>query len=177
MQTLLDKNFFDIFGLDEAFAIDQAGLRERFRNLQRQFHPDNYASASEAEKRMSAQYAAHINQAFTTLKDPVLRARYILQSHGFDAAEQSHMDTAFLMEQMELREELEQARSTDNGMAALMDLSDRVSRDYDGKIADLATVLDDPDGPRLDDADRLVRELQFFDRIRQEIEEAEEAYL
>jgi curved DNA-binding protein CbpA len=107
MQTLLDKNFFDIFGLDEAFALDQGGLRERFRNMQRKFHPDNYATASEAEKRISAQYAAHINEAFTTLKDPVLRARYILSQHGVSLHEKSHMDTSFLMEQMELRDDLD----------------------------------------------------------------------
>lgn len=177
MQTLLDKNYFDIFGLDEAFSLDQAGLRERFRKLQRKYHPDNYAAASEIEKRMSAQYAAQINQAFTTLKDPVLRARYMLQSRGYRADEKTHMDTAFLMEQMELREELEQTRQLEDGLSALMQLADRVGRDYDAKTAELAEALEDPAGPRFDDADRLVRELQFFDRMRQEIEEVEEAYL
>ena len=177
MQTLLDKNFFDIFGLDETFGLDQGGLRERFRDLQRKYHPDNYATASDAEKRISAQYAAHINEAFTTLKDPVLRARYILSQHGISSNERTHMDTSFLMEQMELREELEAARSISGGMTALMKLSDKVSKNYTAMIADLEATLDDPSEPGLERADQLVRELQFFDRIQQEIEEAEEAYL
>ena len=177
MQTLLDKNFFDIFGLDEAFGLDQSGLRERFRNMQRKYHPDNYATASEAEKRISAQYAAHINEAFTTLKDPVLRARYILSQHGVSLHEKSHMDTSFLMEQMELRDDLEAAKSSDSGMTALMKLSDKVSQDFDARTAELDKALADPTSANLDEAERLVRELQFYDRIRQEIEEAEEAWL
>lgn len=177
MQTLLDKNYFDIFGLDETFGLDQSGLRERFRDLQRKYHPDNYARASEAEKRISAQYAAHINEAFKTLKDPVLRARYMLSQHGINPHERTHMDTEFLMEQMELREDLEAAKSADGGMTALMKLSDKVSDDFNAKTAELENVLADPTSSNLENAEKLVRELQFYDRIRQEIEEAEEAYL
>ena len=177
MQTPLEKSFFDIFGLDETFSVDQAGLRARFRDLQRKYHPDNFATASEAEKRMSAQFAAHINEAFVTLKDPVLRARYILSRHGVDLSHGSHMDTAFLMEQMELREELELACSANGGMSALMSLTDKVNRDYHAKLDELAALLDDRAGPELEEAEKLVRELQFYDRILQEIEEAEEGLL
>ena len=176
MQTLLDKNYFDIFGLDHGFALDQAGLRERFRDLQRRYHPDNYASASEVDKRVSAQYAAHINQAFTTLKDPVLRARYILSLHGVDPGEDTHMDADFLMAQMELREQLEAARAG-GAVDALMKLADQVDREYDARTEGLAGPLDEPDRAALEEAGRLVRELQFFDRLRQEIEDAEEAHL
>ena len=177
MQNLLDKNYFDIFGLEQGFELDQGGLRERFRDLQRRYHPDNYVSASEAEKRVSAQYAAHINQAFTTLKDPVMRARYILSLHGVEPGEDSHMDTAFLMAQMELREQLEEARCAPDGMNALMTLADKVDREYEAKTRRLAELLDQPDESGLEQAAGLVRELQFFDRLRMEIEEAEEAYL
>ncbi len=177
MHTLLDKTYFDIFGLDEAYALDQGGLRQRFRELQRKYHPDNFASASEVEKRVSAQYAAHINEAFTTLRDPVLRARYILARHGVSQEEKSHMDNAFLIEQMELREQLEAALSSQDGLDALVTLSDKISRDYADKTAQLEQALDASEGPELEQADRLVRELQFFRRIQQEIEEAEEAYL
>lgn len=177
MNTILDKTYFDIFGLEEAYALDQGGLRDRFRELQRKYHPDNFASASEVEKRVSAQYAAHINEAFTTLRDPVLRARYMLARHGVNQDEQTHMDNAFLIEQMELREKLEAALASSEGISALVELSDRIDLDYADKTSQLEQALDAPDGPDLETADRLVRELQFYRRIQQEIEEAEEAYL
>ena len=179
MQTALKENYFDIFGIDTSYSVDEGRLRDRFRDLQRKFHPDNFASASDQEKRLSAQYAAHINEAFTTLKDPVLRGRYMLSLHGMSTDEDhdTRMDKDFPMQQMELREDLELALSADGGPGALMDLSDRVDREYRSKADALGEVLDAADDLDLELSRRLVRELQFLNRIRQEIIEAEESFL
>jgi len=179
MQTLLDKNYFDIFGLDESYGVDRQTLRSRFRNLQKQFHPDNFSTASEQEKRLSAQYAAHINEAFTTLNDPVLRGRYMLSllNVSIDEHTDHQMDQAFLLQQMELREELEVARSASGGMQALIDLNARVTREYDDKATELGRFLDVDGEIDTASARRLVRELQFLSRVRQEIESAEDALL
>ena len=78
MQADLSKDYFELFGLPVAFDIDSNDLAVRYRQLQRQFHPDRFASAPAAERRLSVQMTAQINAAFQTLKDPVARARYLL---------------------------------------------------------------------------------------------------
>ena len=54
MQSLFEKDYFDLFGMEKSFSIDRMQLRDRLRELQKKFHPDNYASAGEQEKRLSA---------------------------------------------------------------------------------------------------------------------------
>lgn len=176
MQTTFENNFFDLFGIDRSYTLDRHLLRDRFRDLQKKFHPDNYASASEQERRLSAQYAAHINEAYTTLSDPMQRGRYILSLHGIDIDEEqdTRMDPEFLMQQIELREELDTAESS---VEALSSLSDKVNYEFSKREASIAGILDNTPAldSELDTARHLVRELQFLIRIRSEIEQAEEA--
>ena len=110
----LTQNHFELFGLPVAFDVDAQQLAERYRELQRILHPDRYANASDRERRLSIQHAAQVNEAFQTLKSSLRRARYLLQLKGveFDDEKETHLDPAFLMEQMELREALaDQGRS------------------------------------------------------------------
>jgi molecular chaperone HscB len=176
MQTTFENNFFDLFGIDRSYTLDRHLLRDRFRDLQKKFHPDNFASASEQERRLSAQYAAHINEAYTTLSDPMQRGRYILSLHGIDIDEEqdTRMDPEFLMQQIELREELDTAESS---VEALSSLSDKVNDEFSKREASIAGILDNTPAldSELDTARHLVRELQFLTRMRSEIEQAEEA--
>lgn len=176
MQTTFENNFFDLFGIDRSYTLDRHLLRDRFRDLQKKFHPDNFASASEQERRLSAQYAAHINEAYTTLSDPMQRGRYILSLHGIniDEEQDTRMDPEFLMQQIELREELDTAESS---VEALSSLSDKVNYEFSKREASIAGILDNTRAldSELDTARHLVRELQFLIRMRSEIEQAEEA--
>ena len=106
------KNYFELFGLPVAYIVDTEQLAERYRDLQRVLHPDRYANATEQERRLSMQGATLVNAAFQTLKDPLQRAHYLLTLKGIemDAQRETTRDSAFLMEQLELREELEAAR-------------------------------------------------------------------
>ncbi|WP_255584478.1 Fe-S protein assembly co-chaperone HscB, partial [Citrobacter sp. Colony322] len=82
----------------------------RFQDLQRQYHPDKFASGSQAVQLAAVSQSATINQAWQTLRHPLMRAEYLLSLHGFDIRNEQHTvrDTAFLMEQLELREELDE---------------------------------------------------------------------
>ena len=174
MQTPFENDFFELFSIDRKFSVDLMLLRERFQHLQKKFHPDNFASASEQERRFSAQYAALINEAYTTLRDPVQRGRYMLSLLGVTTDEEhdTQMDAEFLMQQIELREELDAAQSD---LEALVRLADNVDAEFSKRVEKIAEILDNSKGSELDTARHLVRELQFLMRMRSEIEDAEEA--
>lgn len=102
------KNYFQLFDLPEDFALDQAQLGKRYRQLQKELHPDRYASGSAHEQRLAVQYSALINEAYATLRKALPRALYLLELAGMsqeDIAGQQ-IDGGFLMAQMDLREKL-----------------------------------------------------------------------
>ena len=113
MKYDFSQNHFALFGLQPAFRIDLAALDQAYRDIQSQVHPDRFANANEAERRMSMQWATHANEAYQTLKKPASRARYLLQLHGVDALEESNtsMPGEFLMRQMEWREAIGDAKA------------------------------------------------------------------
>lgn len=103
------QNYFQLFQLPQQFALDSTSLGERYRQLQRELHPDRFASAAEHEQRIAVQYSAFVNEAYATLSKPLARALYLLQLEGMSQEEISgqKVDGGFLIEQMELREKLE----------------------------------------------------------------------
>jgi len=105
------QNHFELFGLSPAFVLDKQALEKAYREIQSQVHPDRFAHAGDAERRASLQWTTRVNEAYRTLQDPVQRAKHILELHGVDVAFETNtaMPTEFLMQQMELRESLEDA--------------------------------------------------------------------
>jgi len=83
------QNFFELFGLDASFDLDLQLLSERYRELQREHHPDRHAHKGEREQRLAVQATAHLNEAFETLKTPLLRAQYLLKLEGVDTGEEN----------------------------------------------------------------------------------------
>lgn len=118
------QNYFELFDLPVSCSIDDAVLRSKYMSLQRQFHPDRYASADSQHRRVAVQIAATVNQAHDTLSDPLKRAEYCLtvRGHNVDVETDTSMDTQFLMEQMQWREKLEEL--SDSGHNALRELSE-----------------------------------------------------
>lgn len=121
----ISSDFFEIFSLSLGWEVDIDQLDIRFRKLQREFHPDRYASKSEVEKRLAVQTAATINQAYETLKTPLARAQYLLELQGCDVSQESHItsDGQFLMDQMLLREALSEVRASAEPLDVLASLS------------------------------------------------------
>lgn len=175
MQADLGKNYFDLFGLPTSFDLDVADLAVRYRELQRRFHPDRFASASDPERRLSVQLTAQVNAAFQTLKDPVARARYLLGLQGVDTGEDTDtaMDASFLMEQMELRESLTEARKAVDRHARLGILRQQVDKEFEARSNLLRTRFAENAEPARLQARNLVREMQFLQKLAREIEEFE----
>ncbi|PWI35291.1 co-chaperone HscB [Vibrio albus] len=165
-------NYFDIFGLPIQFELDGSLLASQYRELQRRFHPDNYATSSERDRLMAVQKAAQINDAYQILKSPLDRAEYMLSLNGIEmhGEKQTLQDPMFLMEQMELREELEEIRDDQ----ALFDFEDKVSRMSRQQMNELEQELNQSQWELA--ADR-VRKLKFIEKLKTEIEQVEERLL
>src|SRR4051794_8729833 len=71
------RNHFDLLGLPPRYRVDVAALDAAYRKLQTEVHPDKFAAAGDAEKRVALQASARVNEAYRALKDPVQRAQYL----------------------------------------------------------------------------------------------------
>src|SRR3954469_3258955 len=107
------SSHFELFGLAPAYAVDRSVLEQAYRDLQSLIHPDRYAQAADAERRASLQLTTRVNEAYRTLKDPVQRAKHLLELQGIDVGFETNtqMPTDFLLRQLDLREELDRAKS------------------------------------------------------------------
>ena len=106
------------------WQVDQISLDASYRKLQQEFHPDRYASQGDVERRLAVQAASLINQAYETLRSPLKRAQYLLELKKIDSSQDSHIthDGVFLMEQIQLREQLSEVRDNADPFAALEQL-------------------------------------------------------
>jgi molecular chaperone HscB len=168
------KNHFELFGLPPAFGLDAERLEQAYRDIQAQIHPDRFAHAGEAEKRVSMQWTTRVNEAYQTLKKPFERARYLLHLQGIDALDPKNtvMPPDFLMQQMEWREALAEAGQA-RDLGALQALEKDLRAHAMALQAELARLIDDEkDYPR---ASETLRKVRFMDKLLEEIDAAYEA--
>jgi molecular chaperone HscB len=169
------KSYFQLFDLPESFELDREALSERYRELQRVVHPDRYANASEQERRLAVQASSHINEAFQVLRDPLARARYLLAVHGMPVQSGSGTtsDPLFLMEQLELREALAEARSQADPYAVVAGVMKRLREQREALIGAFADQFARPTPEHLEAALEGVRKMQFLEKLRSEAENLE----
>jgi molecular chaperone HscB len=167
------QNHFDLFHLPQRFAIDMTALDKAYHEVQNQVHPDKFASAPDAERRVAMQWATRANEAYETLKSPFKRAAYLCELNGVDLQTESNtaMPTEFLMQQMEWREALDEAKAAKDA-AALDHLEGEVRRERNAELAGIGKALDEG---RFEEAGKGVRQLMFLERFADEIGHAFEA--
>lgn len=173
MSSALAQNHFALFALPERYRLDRKDLDARYRELQRTVHPDRFASASDQERRLSVQRAAQINEAFETLKDPLKRGQYLLalRGHAIEDQQQTHQDPEFLMQQIDMREQLAEVRAQDDPLQVLDTLSRQIRSQYRDLEAALGQALDS--GADIGQAVTLALRMQFFTRLNNEVQELE----
>ena len=156
-----------------AFAIDVAALDVAYREVQREVHPDRFAAASDAEKRLAAQWATQANGAYRTLKSPLNRGRYFLRLNGINTEEESNtaMPLEFLMQQMEWREAVVDAKEKKDD-AKLDELASEKQREEKLLFTKLAEQLSLPASMAY--ARETVRKLRFLEKLGEEIDIAAE---
>ncbi len=163
------QDFFTLFGLQAHYQLDSTLLDQRFHALQMQVHPDKFSHLPEAERRVSMQWATRVNEAYQTLINPIRRARYLLSLQGVDTEEETNtaMPAAFLVEQMEWREAIEEARDT-RDMAVLDELGSRLQQEMHALQEQLAAKIDAEKDYAT--AAAVVRKLKFLEKLGQDID-------
>ena len=162
----LTSTDFELFQLPPQFAQDRAALDVKWKELQRQAHPDNFTAEGAAAQRVAMQWSVRINEAYQRLRDPVTRAAYLCELNGapINAESNTAMPAEFLMQQMEWREALEEADTPQ----AVQALDDRVAQLERSLQDTLTTHLDTV--PDTAAAAAQVRALMFVARFRQDID-------
>jgi molecular chaperone HscB len=162
------QNHFDLFQLPQRFAIDERALESAYREVQSRVHPDKFVGAGDAEKRVAMQWATRANEAYQTLRNPFKRAAYLCELNGVDLQIESNtaMPRAFLMQQMEWRESLEDAKGG-RDLAALEKLDAELRSARKDQLAAIGEMLDEN---RFADAGEAVRQLMFLEKFADEIQ-------
>lgn len=132
---------FATLGLPRRYVLEPAALEARYRDLQRVLHPDRHGAGAPSERRLSAARAVEVNEAYRALKDDVKRAEALLALHGVALDPNRREAPELLMEVLELREALSEARAAGDlprvrklaeGVAAReRDARERLARAFD----------------------------------------------
>ena len=168
------QDFFQLFGLPANYQLDSALLDRRYHALQVQVHPDKFSHLSEAERRVSMQWATRVNEAYQTLSNPIKRARYLLSLHGVDIQEETNtvMPMNFLAAQMEWREAIQEAgEARDSGDLEKLEL--RLQHEMHALQEQLAVKIDTEHDHAA--AAEIVRKLKFMEKLAEEIDSAFDA--
>jgi molecular chaperone HscB len=166
MNLNLQSSDFELFGLPERFAQDRAAVDARWKELQREAHPDRFAAQGQAAQRVAMQWSARINEAYARLKDPLKRAAYLCELRGapINAENNTAMPAAFLVEQMEWREALDDAQAG----ADVDVLDEQLNRARRQVLERIGQLLDEQgDAPA---AAQQVRALMFIERFGEDVQ-------
>jgi molecular chaperone HscB len=146
--------------------VDVAELSVRYRSLQQAVHPDRFMRECDRSQRLAQQQAAQVNVAYQTLKSPLLRAQYLLELAGQHRAQETTLrDPGFLMQQMALRERLDEASSNVDALEHLLSDVRAASRHY---LQEFSVAWQKKEWHK---AQLLVDKLQFSSKLEQEIDE------
>ncbi len=172
----ITDNHFALFGLPERYVLDSAALNRAYRELQSRVHPDRFAASGAAEQRVALQWATQANEAYRVLRDPLKRAIYLCGLKGHDPASENNTDMpqAFLVEQLEWREALDDARASDD-RAALAAIDRELASTLDRLSSEVEAALDRGDDAEGDadaaaaHASELVRQWMFVERFGEDV--------
>jgi molecular chaperone HscB len=167
----IQDNHFALFGLPERFGIDAAALDRAYRDVQMKVHPDRFAASGPTEQRIALQWATRANEAYRVLRDPLQRAIYLCTLRGQDPADEldTKMPQTFLIQQLEWREALDEARDA-TGTEAVDALRDQLDGARAGLQQEVEAALDRDDDTAL--ATDRVRQWMFVERFGDDVRSA-----
>jgi len=162
----LQANDFELFGLTQKFSQDRSAIDSRWKDLQREAHPDKFAAQGSSSQRVAMQWSVRINEAYQRLKDPLKRAIYLCELNGapVNAETNTAMPAGFLLQQIEWREALDEAKTTEN----LHEISVRALEFRREKLLKIEHFIDVDRSFNL--AIEHVRALMFVERFSTEVD-------
>ena len=166
MTPTLSSSDFELFGLPEQFAQDLAAIDARWKELQREVHPDKFAGQGASAQRVAMQWSVRVNEAYRRLRDALQRAAYLCERRGapIEAESNTSMPGEFLVQQMAWREELEQARLPEDIEQVNAELATARSE----TLQRIASLLDESADAAA--AARQVRALMFIERFAHDVD-------
>jgi molecular chaperone HscB len=172
----IKSNYFQIFKLPQSCDVSLDSLAEEYRNQQSEVHPDRYANAGEAEKLRAVQLSSYLNEAYETLKSPLRRAAYLLSLYDIDVekVEQSDLSMDLLLEQIELREKLDELPKDESALDELAKLRIEVRAKLEKQQQNFTATFELEDFAA---AKKIYHELQFLYKLNAEIDAGEELRL
>ncbi|WP_341903293.1 Fe-S protein assembly co-chaperone HscB [Polaromonas sp. YR568] len=162
----LQSTDFELFGIPAQFALERAALDARWKELQREAHPDRFAAQGAAAQRVAMQWSVRVNEAYQRLKDPLRRASYLCELNGvpIQAENNTAMPGDFLMLQMQWREALDEAESAE----AFEEIAATASAYQGTTLSNIAQLIDSEKNFKA--AAQQVRSLMFVERFIQEVD-------
>jgi len=162
----LASSDFELFGLEPRFQLDSTQLDQQWKQLQKQVHPDHFSSQAAADKRLAMQWSVRVNEAYQRLKNPLRRAAYLCELHGapIRAEDNTAMPAAFLMQQMQWREDLDEATDA----AAIEALQQQLFVEKKSLLQQCADAIDSH--ADWTNAAQTVRALMFIERFEHDLD-------
>jgi molecular chaperone HscB len=172
----ISQDYFSCYSLPCDYSLDLTVLRQSHRRLQQAHHPDRFVTGSDVEQRRAVQITAYLNQAYATLSKPLARGLYLLQLQGMDplAPTNTQMPMDFLLQQIELRESLEELSEAQDPEAKIDAMASNLQRQASLLESEFAQAYGTSD---FDTAETAVRKLQFIVKLQQQLDALEGALL
>jgi len=168
---------FASLGLPYRFELDQNELEHRYRDLQRQLHPDRHKHATASQRRMALLRAMEVNEAYRALRKEQTRAEALLKYHGVSTAGGDPADPEFLMEIMELREGLGDARAA-RDLSRVKAMAGEVESQRQRCLAELssgfAAIGEAPDATQAAALQGPLARLRYYGRFLEEVRAIED---
>ncbi len=171
----MGKNHFETFQLPVQFDVNQEEISLRYRELQSEVHPDKFSNSPDQQRLESIQQASQINEAFTILKSPLERAKYLLKLQGIDVEDHSvQLDTEFLSKMLDLRETIENISTQEDPYGELTTIQDQLESQNRDLIEALRACFEQDNDDAMNHARTLVLKLQFLQKLLSETESLED---
>jgi molecular chaperone HscB len=182
----LRADHFAVLGVERRYDLDAGDLEARYKELSRKLHPDKFAKADPRAKRAALQRTVQLNDAWRALREPLKRAEYLLELGGVKLASDDGgarsggvaAPPELLMEILELREELGEARAArDDAKVARMGEAMR-ARAAEAASRVAGGLTGGPDGLGTGHLEEVARELvalRYYRRFLDEVAAHEDA--
>lgn len=163
-------DYFEFFGIERKLNLDAATLRTRFYELSRELHPDRFTQAGAAERDRALERSAILNDAYRVLRDPVLRAEYVLSAAGVESGDMKRIPPELLEDVFELSEMLEGGAPGDYEAARA-----RVSAMRDAAEAEMRALFERHDAGEnvLPQLREVLNRRRYIDNLMRQVEGAD----